>query len=257
MCPQSGFWGPSFSFWYPRSGFLYRSVFCALGPQSCLGESGNIRQNHTFGNHPLRIWVHRGRGDTPPNPNSDAPRKFTSEFWAPNLNKKLRIMRCEKVASSCEWLCEWSCKDFVLAAETPCEWKFATKFSSDCECNGLVLSVCNLCSHLQRCQMPDIENSRKTPEKGAEWVAVEHPKNSQRSSRNTRKTALLTVFPAVFRLFFGCFTGTLPGTHSAPFSAVFRLFSRSGVWTLCRSCRRPPDYSSNLCPPKNMTYMSF
>ena len=26
--------------------------------------------------------------------------------------------------------------------------------------------------HLQRCQMPDIENSRKTAEKGAEWVPV-------------------------------------------------------------------------------------
>ena len=29
---------------------------------------------------------------------------------------------------------------FVLAAEIPCEWKFATKFASDCECDGLVHS---------------------------------------------------------------------------------------------------------------------
>ena len=27
---------------------------------------------------------------------------------------------------------------FVLAAEIPCEWVFATKFASDCECDGVV-----------------------------------------------------------------------------------------------------------------------
>ena len=30
---------------------------------------------------------------------------------------------------------------FVLAAEIPCEWMFATKFASDCECDGVVHSV--------------------------------------------------------------------------------------------------------------------
>ena len=96
---------------------------------------------------------------------------------------------------------------------------------------------CNLRGHLQRCQMPDIENSRKTAEKGDEWVTVKQPKNS----RNTRKTAVLTafrpffrVFRLFFRLFFGCFTAT----HAAPFSAVFRLFSVSGIWHLCRWPRR-------------------
>ena len=29
---------------------------------------------------------------------------------------------------------------FVLAAEIPCEWTFATKFASDCECDGVVHS---------------------------------------------------------------------------------------------------------------------
>ena len=29
---------------------------------------------------------------------------------------------------------------FVLAAEIPCEWMFATKFASDCECDGVVHS---------------------------------------------------------------------------------------------------------------------
>ena len=93
---------------------------------------------------------------------------------------------------------------------------------------GCVLH-CALCGHLQRCQMPDIENSRKTAEKGAEWVTVKQPKNS----RNTRKTAVLTVF-RVFRLFFWLFLGCFTVTHSAPFSAVFRLFSMLGIWHLCR-----------------------
>ena len=33
------------------------------------------------------------------------------------------------------------CENFVLAAEIPCEWKFATKFASDCECDGVVHSA--------------------------------------------------------------------------------------------------------------------
>ena len=33
------------------------------------------------------------------------------------------------------------CENFVLAAEIPCEWKFATKFASECECDGLVHSA--------------------------------------------------------------------------------------------------------------------
>ena len=96
---------------------------------------------------------------------------------------------------------------------------------------------CNLRGHLQRCQMPDIESSRKTAEKGAEWVTVKQPKNSRKNSRNTRKTvkiAVFRVFRMFFRLFFGCFTLT----HSAPFSAVFRLLSMSGIWHLCRWPRR-------------------
>ena len=79
---------------------------------------------------------------------------------------------------------------------------------------------CNLCGHLQRCQVPDIENSRKR------W-RVGQPKNSRKNSRNTLKTAVLTVFQ-VFRLFFRLLSMSDP---SAPFSAVFRLFSMSGVCT--------------------------
>ena len=32
------------------------------------------------------------------------------------------------------------CENFVLAAEIPFESKFATKFASDCECDGVVHS---------------------------------------------------------------------------------------------------------------------
>ena len=83
--------------------------------------------------------------------------------------------------------------------------------------------ACNLRGHLQRCRMPDIENSRKTAEKGAEWVTVKQPKNSRKNSRNTRKTAVFIAF----RLFFGCF-GCFSGCFSAvlpwPTRHPFRLF---------------------------------
>ena len=83
-----------------------------------------------------------------------------------------------------------------------------------------------------RCHMPDIENSRKTSEKSAEWLAVKQPKNRPKNSQNSRKTAVKTavfrVFWLFFRLFYRCFTAS----HSAPFSAVFRLFSMSGMWHL-------------------------
>ena len=75
--------------------------------------------------------------------------------------------------------------------------------------------------------MPDIENSRKTAEGGAEWVTVKqpgkqskHPKNSQ----NSCFSGVLAVFPAVFRLFyrdplgtpFGCFSAVFNVGHLAP-----------------------------------------
>ena len=72
---------------------------------------------------------------------------------------------------------------------------------------------CNLRGHLQRCQMPDIENSRKTAEKGAEWVTVKQPKNSRKNNRNTRKTAekqSKQLFFGCFGCFSGCFSAALP-----------------------------------------------
>ena len=46
----------------------------------------------------------------------------------------------KEFASECECFCEWNAKMFALAAEIPCEWKFATKFASECGRDGLVHS---------------------------------------------------------------------------------------------------------------------
>ena len=81
--------------------------------------------------------------------------------------------------------------------------------------------------------MPDIGNSRKTAEKGAERVTVKQPKNSRKNSRNTRKNCQNGCFSGVSALFFRLFFGCLTVTRSAPFSAVFRLFPMSGIWHLC------------------------
>ena len=63
-------------------------------------------------------------------------------------------------------------------------------------------------------------------------------------------------FSAVgFRLFFSAvFTDTSARTRSAPFSAVFQLFSMSGIWHLCRWPQRlqvwtnGPESSSKVSP---------
>ena len=94
------------------------------------------------------------------------------------------------------------------------------------------LVVCNFYAEALFCALL-LRSLRKTAEKGAERVRVKQPKNSRKNSRNTRKTiktAVFRVFRLVFRLFFGCLARTL----SAPLSAVFRLFSMSGIWQLCR-----------------------
>ena len=75
-------------------------------------------------------------------------------------------------------------------------WKFQSRRAILNFFKIWALWVCNLRGHLQRCQMPDIENSRKTAENGAEWVTVKQPKNSRKNSR----------------LFFGCFQCRAFGT---------------------------------------------
>ena len=79
---------------------------------------------------------------------------------------------------------------------------------------------CNLCGHLQRCQMPDSENSRKNSRKGCRVgrckTAEKQPEEQPKQPKNSRFDCFSAVLPAVFRLFFGCFTVT----HSAPFSVM-------------------------------------
>ena len=76
--------------------------------------------------------------------------------------------------------------------------------------------------------MPDLEEA----EKGAEWAPGKLPGKQPKNSRTGCQTAekqLFCMLLVFVRLFFGCFPGTLPGAHLAPFSAFFRLLSRSGV----------------------------
>ena len=78
--------------------------------------------------------------------------------------------------------------------------------------------------------MPDIENSRKTAEKGAEWVTIKQPKNSLKNVKTPEEQlfdcflGVLAVLPAAFRLlyrdplgtFFGCFSAVFNVGHLAP-----------------------------------------
>ena len=49
---------------------------------------------------------------------------------------------------------------------------------------GKPCQSCNLCGHLQRCQVPDIENSRKTARKGAERVPGKVPAAEKQADNN-------------------------------------------------------------------------
>ena len=69
-----------------------------------------------------------------------------------------------------------------------------------------------------RPQMPDIEETRKTAEEGAERVTVKQPKNSRKNSRNTQKIGL---FFGSFGCFSGCFSAVLPWPTRSPFRLFF------------------------------------
>ena len=98
----------------------------------------------------------------------------------------------------------------------------------------LVSLLCNLCGHLQRCQMPDTENSRKNsrkrcrvgPCKTAEKQPEEEPKHPQNSQNS--------CFFGCFGCSSGCFSAVLQGPSRHPFRLFSRLFSVSGIRHLCR-----------------------
>ena len=90
------------------------------------------------------------------------------------------------------------------------------------DCTFCASLSCNLRGHLQTCQMPDIENSRRNSRKGCRVghgkAAEKQPEKQLKHPKNSCFdcfSAVFRVFRLFFRLFFGCFT-----THSAPFSAV-------------------------------------
>ena len=116
---------------------------------------------------------------------------------------------------------------------------------------GLFFTVkgCNLRSHLQGCQMPDIENSRKDSRKGCR---VGHGKASEKQPEKQPKhpkTAVLTAFRlffGCFGCFSGCFSGCFTVTHSAPFSAVFSAVFNVGQ---VKGPRALPKFHTAPPPP--------
>ena len=96
--------------------------------------TGKEKKNNlwTFFGELIGVWLHRGRSDTAANANANSDALW--EFQT----KSCELSVAKEFASECEWLCEWNGTRFVLVAEIPCEWTFATKFGSDCECDGVV-----------------------------------------------------------------------------------------------------------------------
>ena len=88
---------------------------------------------------------------------------------------------------------------------------------------------CNLCGQLQRCQMPDIENSRKNSRKGCRVghgkTAEKQPEKHPKHPKNSQNGCFSGVFPAVFRLFYRDPLGTLFGCFSGCFQC--RAFGTS------------------------------
>ena len=82
---------------------------------------------------------------------------------------------------------------------------------------------CNLCGQLQRRQMPDIENSRKTAETGAKWVAVNSRKTAGKTPETPEKRSKQLFF-GCFGCLSGCFSAVLPSPTRHPFRLFFGCF---------------------------------
>ena len=74
------------------------------------------------------------------NANSDAPREFARKMGPPTLKQKVAnaALRRNLLANANGSANEIARKFHPGWQEIPCEWKLATKFASDCECDGVV-----------------------------------------------------------------------------------------------------------------------
>ena len=86
--------------------------------------------------------------------NANANANSLANFCHQISNKKLRIMRCKGIPIA---NANGSAKEIKKMSSSLwtffCEWTFATKFASDCECDGLVHSALVWCGPwcLQKC----------------------------------------------------------------------------------------------------------
>ena len=55
--------------------------------------------------------------------------------------KKCELNIAKEFASECDSFCERNDRTFLVAAQIPCGWTFATIFAGDCECDGLMHSA--------------------------------------------------------------------------------------------------------------------
>ena len=103
------------------------------------------------------------------------------------------------------------CENFVLVAEIPCEWKFATKFASECECDGLVHS------------------------------GSDHRGNSFRNGPNAVSES--TVSNAELSEFFG--PHQVPGTELGEFLSAYYLCAKANSQSFSRNSPSLPQNSAS------------
>ena len=87
--------------------------------------------------------------------------------------------------------------------------------------DGQVEKSCNLCGHLQSCQMPDIENSRKTSRKGC--------RVGPRKTAKTPEKQPKQLFFGCFGCFFGCFIRNVSGDPNPQYFSKSTAVQMGGV----------------------------
>ena len=111
----------------------------------------------------------------------------------------------------------------------------------------------------QRPRMADLENSRKTAQKGAGWARAKCRGNSRKTAGKTPEACKT----AVFRLFgcpTGCFSAVFPALCPGPTRHLFRLFSGCfqgppfGASVAGRADRNPIMDTESCCQKKEISY---